>query len=143
MHMSDMMLACEEMFLSVMIVYVFIQSYDDVCAHCLVGSNPWTSAISAVVPARLCRSDPNALVLSDSTQQLQSQVLELKETTEASMAQLSERVNKWSHEMDKLLLQMLKDIVNLDRNYLKLMPWCLQVHEKVTECMADKDKGGK
>ena len=48
-----MMLACDEMFLSVMIVCLFIEFYDDVCAHCLVGS------------ARLCRSDPNALVLSD------------------------------------------------------------------------------
>ena len=60
-----MMLACDEMFfIDDDCVYVY-ELYHDVCAHCLVGSNPWTSAISAVVLARLCRSDPKALVLSD------------------------------------------------------------------------------
>jgi hypothetical protein len=39
--------------------------YVDVCQLCLVGFDPWTSAISAVVPARWCRSDLNALVLFD------------------------------------------------------------------------------
>jgi hypothetical protein len=39
--------------------------YVPVCQLCLVGFDPCTSAISAMVPARLCRSDLNALVLSD------------------------------------------------------------------------------
>jgi hypothetical protein len=39
--------------------------YVCLCQLCLVGFDPCTSAISAVVSARLYRSDLNALVLSD------------------------------------------------------------------------------
>lgn len=78
--------------------------------------------------------------LLEQAQQLQSKVDQMREKTEAQISELNSLMKKWTCDVDRLIVQMLKDIATLDRNYLKLMPWCLQVHEKVTECIEKAEK---
>jgi hypothetical protein len=93
---------------------------------------PETSSHAAATNAEIAN-------LAGQVQQLQANMLEMGNKTQASLSELNELVNRWSRDTDKRLVHMLKDIVNLDRNYLKLMPWCYQVHERVSEFIAEKE----
>lgn len=77
--------------------------------------------------------------LAGQVRQLQTDVLEMREKSQASLSEMIELINRWSLDTEKTLVQMIKDVANLDRNYLKLIPWCYQVHEKVSECIAEKE----
>lgn len=99
--------------------------------------------LNQYVPASHHTADPNHAAqeianLAGQVRHLQNQVLEMKEQTQSSLSEMTEVVTKWSLNADKTLVQMLKDVASLDRNYLKLIPWCYQVHEKVSECIAEK-----
>ena len=84
--------------------------------------------------------------LQNKVDQLSVIVSEVNEKLSTLFSELQTVVKNWKTDMRSSMVDMSKDIASLDRNYLRSVQWCHDIHQAVTDLSSKVDgrakKGG-